>query len=68
MAPILMATITLLASADSRTPRTSSTVRMKTMRNAGKLKYEPVQRPASHTGVDHLSARLRPNEVSWDLV
>jgi hypothetical protein len=38
IAPILIATMTLLASADSRTPRTRRTVRMKMMRKAGKLK------------------------------
>src|SRR6266481_2658306 len=68
MAPILMATMMLLASADSRTPRTRRTVRMKTMRNAGKLKYEPVQCPDSQTGVDHRSGKSNPYEASCDLV
>src|ERR1700677_1586002 len=68
IAPILTATITLLAFADSRTPRTSSTVRMKMIRKAGTLKYEPVQCPVSHTGVDHRSGRFRPNDESCDLV
>ena len=38
MAPIFTATITLFASADSRTPRTSSKVKMNTIRNPGALK------------------------------
>ena len=37
MAPIFMATITLLASADSRTPRTSSKVKMKTIKKSGQI-------------------------------
>src|ERR1700722_13592442 len=68
IAPILMATITLLASADSRIPRTNKTVRMKMMRNAGKLKYAPVQWPDSQTGVDQRSGKLRPKEASCALV
>ena len=64
IAPILMATITLLAPADSRTPRTSSRVKINTIRNPGRLKYAPVHCPAAHTGVDHLSERLRPNAAS----
>src|SRR5579863_2770364 len=67
MAPILMATMMLLASADSLIPRTSSTVRMKMMRNPGTLKYDPVQCPDSHTGVDHLSGRLSPKDASCAL-
>ncbi len=38
MAPILTATMMLLVSADSFTPRTSSSVRMKTIRKPGRLK------------------------------
>src|SRR5947209_8225454 len=68
IAPILIATMTLLAPADSFTPRTSRTVRTKTIRNAGILKYEPVQCPDSHTGVDQRSAKLSPNAASCDLV
>src|SRR5215472_13318593 len=67
MAPILIATMMLLASADSRIPRTSNTVRMKMIRKAGTLKYEPVQCPDSQTGVDHRSGRLRPNDASCAL-
>src|SRR5579885_1425015 len=68
IAPSLIATMMLLASADSRIPRTSKTVRMKIMRKAGTLKYEPVQCPDSHTGVDHLSGKFRPNDASCALV
>src|SRR5579863_4491339 len=68
IAPILMATMMLLASADSRMPRTRSTVRMKMIRKAGKLKYAPVQWPDSQTGVDHLSGKFTPNEASCALV
>src|SRR6185312_6147987 len=57
MAPILISTITLLASADSRTPRTRSNVRIKTIKNPGRLKYAPVHPPEAHTGLDHLSER-----------
>src|SRR5579884_1616124 len=68
MAPILIATMMLLASADSLIPRTSSTVRMKIIRKAGILKYAPVQWPPSQTGVDHLSGRLMPNDDNCALV
>ncbi len=47
MAPILTSTITLLAPADSFTPRTSSKVRMKTIRKPGTLKYAPGPMPRS---------------------
>src|SRR6266550_1969892 len=68
IAPILMVTITLLAFADSRIPRTNRMVRMKMIRNAGTLKYEPVQCPASQTGLDHLSGRSSPKDESCALV
>jgi len=38
MAPILIATMMLFVFADSFAPRTSSSVRMKTMRKPGRLK------------------------------
>src|SRR5258707_11424520 len=68
MAPILIATITLLAPADSRTPRTSSKVSTNTIRNPGRLKYAPVQWPPAQTGMDHLSARCIPKASSCALV
>src|SRR5947207_8887523 len=68
MALILINTMTLLASADSLIPRTSSTVRMKMIRNAGTLKYAPVQCPDSHTGVDHRSGKFKPNDDNCALV
>src|SRR5690242_8759734 len=68
IAPILIATMMLLASADSRMPRTSKTVKMKIIKNAGMLKYEPVQWPDSQTGVDHLSGKPMPNDASCALV
>ncbi len=45
MAPIFTSTMMLLAPADSRMPRTRSTVKMKTMRNAGNI--EVSARPMS---------------------
>ena len=68
MALILISTMTLLASADSLMPRTSSTVRMKMIRKAGTLKYAPVQCPDSHTGVDHRFGRFNPNDDNCALV
>src|SRR5579871_1182410 len=68
IAPILIATMMLLASADSRMPRTSKTVRMKMTRKAGTLKYAPVQCPDSQTGVDHRSGKFIPNVANCDLV
>ena len=53
IAPILISTMTLLASADSFTPRTSNKVRIKTIRKPGTLKYAPVQCPDAHTGLAH---------------
>src|SRR5215468_9891328 len=67
IAPILTMTITLLASADSRTPRTSSNVRMKTIRNPGRLKYAPVQWPDANTGLAHLSGKVMPNAANCAL-
>src|SRR5262245_61171362 len=64
MAPILTTTMMLLASADSLIPQTKRTVSTKTTKNAGKLKYDPVQ-PLSKTGVDHLSGSVNPKEASW---
>src|SRR5579885_2824143 len=64
IAPILIATITLLASADSRTPRTRSSVSRNTIRNPGRLKYAPVQCPEAHTGLAHFSGRLIPNAAN----
>src|SRR6266481_3189504 len=64
IAPIFTMTITLLAPADSRIPHTSSTVKMRTTRNAGRLKYAPDQCPPAQTGVDHLSGICRPNAPS----
>src|SRR5208282_2630629 len=67
MAPILMATIVLLARADSRTPRTSSQLKIITTRKAGTLKYEPVHLPAAYTGELHRSGSTRPNCASCAL-
>src|SRR5258707_12745028 len=65
IAPILIITITLLAPADSFTPRTSNRVRMKTIRKPGTLKYAPVQCPEAHTGLAHSLGRFKPNAASW---
>src|SRR5689334_24177598 len=67
MAPIFTITITLLASADSRTPRTSSSVRTKTIKKPGILKYAPVHFPAAHTGLAHWSGRFTPKAASCAL-
>src|SRR5947209_2868872 len=67
MAPIFTSTIMLLAPADSRMPQTRRTVKIKTMRNAGTLKYAPDQCPPVQTGDDQLSGIWSPNEVSCAL-
>src|SRR6202789_3278825 len=68
MAPIFTVTIMLLVSADSFTPRTSSSVRTKTIRNPGILKYAPVHCPPAQTGLAHLSGKLRPKTASCAFV
>src|ERR1700689_5687358 len=68
MAPILTATIMLLVSADSFTPRTSSKVRMKTIRNPGRLKYAPVHCPDAQPGLAHLSGKITPKAENWAFV
>ena len=67
MAPILIRTITLFASADSRTPRTSNSVRKNTIKKPGRLKYAPVQCPEAHTGLAHFSGRLMPKAANCAL-
>src|ERR1700722_150293 len=67
IAPILIDTMMLLARADSRTPRTSNTVKINTMRNAGTLKYEWLHPSGVKTGVDHLSGMSRPKDDSCAL-
>ena len=64
MAPILIITITLLAPADSFTPRTSSKVRMNTIRKPGTLKYAPVQCPEAQTGLAHSLGKFTPKAAS----
>src|SRR4029077_615588 len=67
IAPILIITMTLLAPADSFTPRTSSSVRIKTIRKPGTLKYAPVQCPEAHTGLAHSLGRFKPKAASCAL-
>src|SRR5450755_3462387 len=67
MAPILINTITLLAPADSFTPRTSSSVKTQTIRKPGTLKYAPGQCPEAHTGLAHALGRLIPKAASCAL-
>src|SRR5208282_5047688 len=68
IAPILTATMKLLASADSFTPRTSNSVRTNTIRNPGRLKYAPVHWPEAHTGLAHLSGNRIPNAANCAFV
>src|SRR5580700_4392026 len=68
MAPIFTVTMMLLVSADSFTPRTSSSVRRKTMRKPGRLKYAPVHCPPAQTGLAHFSGKLRPKTASCAFV
>src|SRR5277367_2184555 len=67
IAPILIITITLLAPADSFTPRTNSSVRMNTIRKPGRLKYAPVQCPEAQTGLAHWLGRFKPKAASCAL-
>ena len=60
----LTATMMLLVSADSRTPRTSKMVRTKTTRNAGTLKYAPVNFPEAYTALDQWSGKMMPKAAS----
>src|ERR1700680_2935552 len=64
IAPILISTMTLLAPADSFTPRTSNNVKIKTIRKPGTLKYAPVHFPDAHTGLAHALGRLTPKAAS----
>src|SRR5262249_27907218 len=64
IAPILIATITLLASADSRTPRTNNNVRTNTIKNPGTLKHAPVDPGGGETGLDQCAGRWMPNAAS----
>src|SRR5260370_5828037 len=63
IATIFTRTMILLVLADSRIPRTSNTVRIKTTRKAGMLKNDPVHCPEAQTVPDHGQVKARPNHA-----
>src|ERR1700730_17869109 len=66
IATIFTRTMILFVLADSRIPTTSNTVRIKTTRKGGMLKYDPVHCPEAQTGLDHWSGKAIRNPASCD--
>src|SRR5438132_13621367 len=64
MAAILMATMTVFASALSRTPRTSTTVTRSVIRSAGILKIPAGPPGAGNGGYANCGGRWTPNKLS----